>query len=312
MERSELEKSAKELDVSFDEKTSEEDLIKLVDDKKQQGEKESDVDYWKSEAKKIIEQRDNAKKDKNTLKRKVDELEGKLKSSIDFSAHDTLKSELDGLKTYKTTVEKEKEEAELAKLDEVERLKIRAVKEKEEFEKRLVDERTKATSNIQKQLDELKEEFSDSLKQVESLRGSKLESEIIKSAKNAIEPSHVFKLLKSDFEYDPSLGKFIHSVRDSKNKITDEIGVDEYVKNFLGKKENDYLVRSDANRSSLHTRSTTADQTIHTKIGDYDPKDPNLIADAQRKHLKIEDYMKILKLKDEKMKKIEEKRKQSK
>jgi hypothetical protein len=148
---------------------------------------------------------------------------------------------------------------------------------------------------------------------VETLRKIGLENEVIKAANKhkAIKPEHIYNMLKSEFEFDPDIGRFSHFKRDEKGKLVDEKSVEEYVKDFLSMEENDYLVSADANTNSMHTKETHTHIKTKADAGDYNPNDPDLKAKAEAANMKIEDYIDVLKIKDEKMKKVKEAKEKS-
>lgn len=311
MNREELEAKAKELGISFNDETSDDDLEGLIkaEEEKIDNKKKKDPDYLAEELSRVINQRDNLKDDKRTLKNQIDKLKENQKNSVSNDEFNELKKELKELKKFKNDVDAEKQRLEEEKMDEVDKLTMRLEKsEKEKKDLRSTIE-NEFSSKFQKQLDDIKTTLDTKDAQLEALRTTGLESEIIKAASKykAIEPAHIHRMLKNEFEFDSDVNKFTHFVRDKKGKIIDEKSVEDYVKEFLGAEENDYLVSSEANRDSMHTKEPHTRKT-QTDIEGYNPNDPEIQEQAEKESMSVEDYIKIKKLRDAKMAKVDEER----
>ena len=317
--REELEAKAKELNVDFNSDTPDEEIksmISIIEDKNKNN---KDPEYLEAEMKKAIDARDKAKKEKRFFKSKMDELE-KQKEELEKQVKDTpdknkleeLNVELKDLKEFKESVEKEKRKKEEEQLDEVGKLQAR-IKRKEEEHKELIDKaKQDTTSTFETKLNEALGTIKTQSKAIESLRGSRLEADIMKAANKcgAIEPSHVFKMLKNDFSYDDEENKFFFYTRDKKGDIKDEIEIKDYIKDFLDKEENDYLVKADFKGSSFNTlKNQDRSKNKKTDFGDYNPKDPKLLLEAEKEGISIEGLIRSKMKRDAKMKKVRENKK---
>lgn len=303
MNLAELRKLAKSLGLSFTDETSEDVLKSMIGVKETENKQNNDVDFWRSEAKKAFDQRDRVKDDIKTLKNKLTSLESVNKGMVSSDALKDLQGELNSLKTFKKDIEDVAEEKRIANMDEVEKAKVRAEKAEGLLVSEVEKAKVSAKDSLQKQIDEMKATIEQDSKQIISLRANRLETDITKAAvkKGAISPSGVYRMLKDEFEYESDLGKFVHYDRDNKNKIVGEKDVNEFVDDFLVDENNDYLVRSDANRTSLDTtRQTTKSDSPND--GNYNPKDPVIVNKAEDAGLSPENYIRVQKLKDEKMK----------
>jgi DNA repair exonuclease SbcCD ATPase subunit len=295
----ELKAKAEELKIDFDDETSEEDLQEKVDDKEKEikkaedekKKKEDDVDYWKSEAKKVIEQRDTAKTDARTLKSKIKKLEDQIGGLPDADTIKKLEKELKDLGEFKKTIDAEKEEEENKNKTEIEKLQVRSKKEIEEVEAK----HTVTLKEINEKMTKLEESLNTSQEETKRFRSSKLESEIVNVAAKlkAYTPSQIYTLMKDKFVFDKDLDRFILPMKDEKGKLVDEKSVVDAVTDFLGKEENDNLVESAVNTGGLHTRESREVKGSGKKRGIYDPKDPELIKEADLKGLEVEDLIDI-------------------
>jgi len=309
----ELKKKATELKVEFKDDVTEDDLNVLVTKKEE--ELSSDLDYLRErvkfldeESKKAFSKRDSATADKRALSTKIKELEDKLKDSINKEELTKLQKEFEDLKKYKEDIEKQREAEELAKTNEVERAKIQFNKEMDKMRKEFDDMKTSFDSEREKSKNITVEQS----KLIESLRGNKLESEILRFAAkyNAYNPDQIVALTKVFFTYDEQLNKYSHLVRDDKGKITDELSVEDYIKTYLGKDENENLVKSGAADTGFDTKTQSrADtKTTTTQKGKYNPKDPAIIKEATDKNLPPEDWAIIKEKMEIKQSKMKEKK----
>ena len=253
--REELEKAKAEDELAA---KKEDDLKKAAEDEtKTKAEEKVD----REELEKVIDQR-------QTLKRKVKNLEDQLKDK------DNDKSELEKLKAEREELSKMKEEydlivtareeAELSKATETEKELIKARKAREAFEKE-VNARFAEFERTSKE----KEEEVDSLKnQLDGLRDVKLEREIIDAAlaAEAYNPEQIVNMLKSSFKYDKDMEGFFHNVYGKKGALEDQIDVEAFVKDFLAKPINDNLVKSQV-RSGTGTHTSKEGVKVSAKSG---------------------------------------------
>jgi len=298
MSLEELKKKATELDITFDDETTEDDLNVLISEKEE--ELSSDLDYlkkekikWEEEAKKAFKKRDLAASEKRKLSEKLKELEDLTKDSVGKDELEALRTEFEELKKYKEEVEKKQEEEELKKVDDVERGKIQFAKQMDALKKQMDDMKT----SYAKDLEEAQKKEKEQLKAIESLRGNRLESDILRAAakSNAYNPDQIVALTKGFFTYDEQLDKYSNLVRDVGGKIVDELSVDEYIKTFLGREENENLVKSGASSSSFDTKAQQRADTISASAGKgkYKANDPQIIKEAEDKHLPPADWAEI-------------------
>jgi len=308
----EIKAKAEELKIDFDDEISEEDLQGKVDEKEgevkkaeeERKKREDDVDYWKSEAKKVIEQRDSAKSDARTLKVKIKKLEGQIGDLPNADTIKQLEKELKDLGEFKKTIDAEKEEEDNKNKTEIEKLQLRSQKAIEEVESK----HEVTLKEINEKMDKLSEELNTSKAETKKFRSSKLESEIVNVAAklDAFSPSQVYTLMKDKFTYDKDLEKFILPVKE-KGKLVDEKSVEDAVTDFLGKDENENLVKSKVNTDGLHTKESREIKGSGKKRGIYDPKDPKLIAEADHKGLSVDDLIDINIKRDKKLGRNQEK-----
>ena len=298
MDRKEMEARAKALGITFDEDTEDADLSKSITDKEEADKKAKDPSYLETELKKVIEQRDRAKTERNTLKGKMTDMEDQLADMVSGEKFKELEDKIKGLTTFKTDAEKKLEADELAKKSKVEVAEIRAKKAEEALEKSISELR----DEFKLKLKEKDDTIAKNEENVMSLRNDGLKAEIVSAAaeSNAIGPALIYKMLKDEFSYDTDLDKYVYHEKDKKGKIVDEKEVSEYVSSFLEKEENDYLVKGDSERKSMHTKK--AKKPSYTpKSGEYDPNDPDLVVKADLERMPVEDYIETLIMRDEKM-----------
>lgn len=283
-----LRAKAKKLGIDFDENTTEEELTKAIEEAEASNNNDDDPEFLKSELEKAIKRRDRATAERRKLAEQVEDMQSQLKNLVDPSQFKDLKKELDDLKKYKKEMDKKVEEEELAKKDEVGKLQFQLEKMQKEFDEMINNTKSQYEEQIQKE----KEERESVLTQVQSLRKSKLEADIINAAakSNAYNPSQIARLLKNDFEYDDKLGFQVISRKDG--KIKDMKNVDDYVAEFLSSEENENLVKSNVNNSSFnsHKKSDTTNGN-RNNFGKYDPKDPEIIRKAEYERMEPEDFI---------------------
>lgn len=315
MERTELETQAKELEVEFTEETSDDDLQKAIKEKsdkkeeKKPDKKEKDPEYLENELKKAIDKRDEVKKERRALQDKLKNLEEQIKDSVNPEEIKSLKDELKELREFKSTWEKQKEEEELKQKSDLEKAEIRYKKELEAKERQFGSQFEKLSEDIKK----IQEEVNKKDTYINNLRVRTLKGEILEACRSgenkAINPAQIVKILKDDFEYTEDLDKFVHYVKDSKGKITDELDVKEYVHAFLGDTDNENLVESGVNTSSMHTKPTdTNKKTTPTPKFGLDDR-INAEKDAMNMGLDMDAYKEVQEMMKAKKAKIEENRK---
>jgi hypothetical protein len=288
-----LKAEAEKLKVKFDENTPEEDLKKAVDTRKK--ELESDINYWKeqatkweTEAKTAFLKRDQFKGDREKLSTTIKDLQEDMKGMVKSEELTTKTKELEQLQKFKDEFDKEKEAKELENKTEVERLQIEIRKKEESFQK-MIDDKMK---DIEESRKKDKEAFDKLKEEAKSLRMNGLKAEIVTaSAKlNVFNPSQIYSLIRDKFVYDGNLNKYTHQIRNESGKLVDEMSVDEYVKEFLGREENENLVKSKINSDSLNTdKETKGDHKLTSN--DYNPKDPEIIRKAELESMTPERYI---------------------
>jgi DNA repair exonuclease SbcCD ATPase subunit len=318
MDRKALEAKAKKLDIDFNEDTSDDELQKLIEEAEEEFDSSnSDPEYLKEEMKRAIEARDKAKREKRKFKEDLDktkkemqELQDRMKGLPDGDTLTQLKKELKELKEYRQTVEEEKRQAEESNMDEIGKLKARLERKEKEAEELVNKTRSEVESTFKSQLEEALGKVNQYEKTVSSLRKSKLEGDVIKAAhaNKAIKPADIFRMVKDDFEFDAEEGKFYHYTRDKKGGIADEKDVDEYIKDFLSKEENDYLVEASVRGNSFHSNQSSDDSKNKKSFkgsGKYDPNDAEVVKGAKDLGLSVEDWIEIQEKKDAKFERIE-------
>ena len=270
------------------------------------------VRKFKEEAKKAFESRDEAKKKIRALNAEIEDVKEQMQDAPNKTEYNDLKKKLEELAVFKTEYDKKTEEDELKNKTEAEKLKIRFEKEFERLKKDMED----ATNQSKQAIATKEKELQDREKDIETLRRHRLKSEIMENASKlkAYNPAQVARLLIDEFTYDKGLDSFYFYKKDSKGKITSELDIEERVKEFLSDPENDNLVESKVKSGIAHrqsdttTKSIVADTTTAEGEIKYDPNDPKIIADADFKGLSVEDYIRILRLRDKKLSKIKVKK----
>ena len=324
----ELIDKAEEFDLDLEDYDNEEDLQEAIDDKQDELDEDSDdldsvkekLEFQKEEAKKAFKARDTAKKDTRKIKGKLSEQE---KTIADMQKKLDAAPDMEKFKEQQKKLDKLVEEADekaLSKMDDAQKAEVRFNKKMEEFDSKLAA----SEESFGKQLKDTKQELANSKQEITDLRKIRLGAEIVTEAAKggAYNPDQIKKILESDFNYDKDLETFTSVERNEKGKIVDELTVKERVKKFLDDPDNDNLVKSKAKGgtgskntgtgSSKAAGETNEDDLEHrlggknrkTSKGEYDPKDKDLIMDADDKGLSVEDHIATLKLRDAKMNKI--------
>jgi DNA repair exonuclease SbcCD ATPase subunit len=302
MEREELESRAKELEIEYDENTSEEDLKKAVSEKENK-DPEDDPEYFKSELKKVIAQRDREKSEKRKLQNKLSELEKKMNDFPDSEDYEKTKQAYNDLLEFKREIEQQREEEELKNKTELERAEVLHKKQLKEMEEKFNQQLEK----FQKSIEEKDSILQEKDKKLHSNRKISLEKDILEFAAKyeAYNPQQIVRLLSPDFTYDDQLEKWVMLKKDNKGKIVDELEIHDHVKNFLTDEINSNLVRSNVNNDGSGHRPNPSSKKLSTTSTKYDPNDSDLKREAEMRGLSVEDYIGILEIKDAKLKKIE-------
>lgn len=297
----ELKAKAEELGISYDEGTKEEDLQKAIDEKKSTS-SEDDPEYYKSELKKVIAQRDREKSEKRKLQSKLSELETKMNDFPDADDYEKTKQAYNELLEFKKEVEKQKEEEELKNKTEFERAEIQYQKQMKEMEEKFQGE----ISKFQTALEEKETALREKEQRLQANRKISLEKDLLGfSAKyKACNPQQIVRLLSPDFTYDDQLEKWVVLKKDAKGKIIDELDANDYVKEFLSAEENSNLVQSDINSSGTNHQSNPSIKETKVRSNKYDTKSEDLKKEAELRGLTVEDYIQILELRDAKMERV--------
>ncbi len=313
-----LVEKAKSFGINHEDFKDEDSLKKAIEDKDKKADdidNLSDVEAlrkeakkYRDEAKKAFESRDQAKKERKALQAEKDAIEARLKENPPKEEFDRLKKELDDVKKSKEEYDKKIEEEENKNKSEADKIKLRFEKEFEKLKKDMED----TIGQTKKAVAEKEAELKRKDVEVENLRKHRLRSEIIEHASKmkAFNPTQIARLLMSEFEYDKDVDRFFFYKKDTKGKILNELEVEERIKEFLSDPENENLVEV-AVKSGTGHRDTDdkRDKGDKTTLSDdekkkYDPNDPNIKTAAARKGLSVEDHIKILIARDEKMAKI--------
>jgi hypothetical protein len=301
MKREELVKKAGELKLEIKDEMKDEEIEKLIEEKEDEG---KDKNYYKLEAQKAFKDRDEAKKERNSLRDKIKEFEDKLKTAPNPEEVATIKKELEELRTLKKELEDKKLEDEMKNKTELERAEINFKRQFDSFKVQMEGELDKT----KKSAEEIKKILEQKDTVISNLRKSRLRSEIMEAASknDAFNPSQIVDMLQYKFEYDEGLDKFLSKSYDSKGKLSEEKKVDDIVKEFLENPINDNLVRSKLKLDGMGNKGRESGTTLTPPIrkstpGTYDPKDPSIIMDAQMARLPVEDWIEVLKKRDAKM-----------
>jgi len=302
----ELLAKAKEAGVEVTDSTTEEDINKALEAKtSKKKETEDDPEYLKAELKKVIDQRDTAKAERRTLKSKLEEFESKFKGIPKKEDLETMSTELEELRKYREQVKKKEEEEDLKKKSDIERAEINFKKQQETMQKQF-EEQLKEVKALVEEKDKVLQEND---KRIGELRKLRLEGDILKaSAKyNAYSPSQVVKLLVDDFKYDVDLDKYSY-LKYEKDKLKDELTVEERVKEFLSDEDNENLIKSPINTDGTGTKSTeTPGKSTPTGKGKYNVNDSYVKDQADRKGMTPQELIDIWLLRDAKLEKMQKK-----
>jgi hypothetical protein len=229
-----------------------------------------------------------------------------MENMIPSTEKEELDEEHNKLKKFKSDIDKAEEEKELAQKTEVERLELKMKKQEQSFQEQL-DTKMK---DIMGEQETTKKELAETREEAKKLRFHGLEAEIIREASKleAWNPQQIFLLTRDKFTYDKDLGKFSFQERDERDKLVDELSVSEYLKDFLNKEENENLIKSKVNTSSFKSEE---DKTKHTKttadLGKFNPKDPDIIKNAELNSMTPERYIKVVMIPKAKLREDKEK-----
>jgi len=253
IENKELLDKAKELEITVDDDTKEDDLKIAISDKEKEikdaKDRENDPEYLKTqtekmkeEAKKAFEARDNAKKEKRLLQKKIDDLEDTLAGKPDTEELKDLQKKLKDLEDFKKKKEEEEEEKALENKSELEKAQARHQKDLNNFQLQLdalktqmEDEKNQHTATLVEKEKELDQQRKRDL-------GVQIR-EVAEKAK-AYNPRQIEKLLKDEFEFDKNLGTWERFSKDSRGKEVTQT-IEERVEEFLSDPDNDNLVESE-------------------------------------------------------------------
>jgi len=287
---------AKKLEITVDDDIKQEDLQKLIDDKKEENQNDvtflkKELDSWKADAKKAAKKRDTFKEDRERLSKQIADLKESTKNMVSAEDLAEAKKEMKALKDFKKEVDKKTEDKKLADATDAERLQLQLDKKDEEFQK-MLDEKLnpilETNKTLQKQLDETKAI-------TEKLRFNGLKAEIVTEAArhDVFSTDQVFSIVKDKFKFHKDLGRYTHQKRDNDGKLIDEQTVNEFIKDFLTSEENENLIKSKINKDALHSDKTNKNKN-KSLGGKYNPKDPDIIKEAENVNMSPERYIKVV------------------
>ena len=286
-----LKAKADELEIEVNDDMSDDEVTDLIKTKEVELEKlkNKNKTYTKEELDKATAARDKAKTEMRKYKARVDTLEDKIENAVDPATVKDLKDQLKVLQDFKKDIDDKTEEEELKKLDEKDRAELRFNKQIKDMQDQI--DAIKDTGKQEKEKYDEKEKSNKS--HIEKLRLKTLRADIIEEASpyDPIKPSQVYRLIKDDFEYDSDMDEFVHTVRDKKGKIIDEVSVAEYVKEYLEDEANENLIKSKVNKSSFNANKQNKSQN-KGELGGYDPKDPKIVKFAMDSMQTPEQYIK--------------------
>jgi DNA repair exonuclease SbcCD ATPase subunit len=301
----ELKAKAQELGVEFDDDTTYDDLQKAIEEKEKETKKdpEDDPEYYKSELKKVIAQRDREKSEKRKLQNKLSELDTKMKEFPDAEDYEKTKQAYNELLEFKKEIEQQKEEEELKNKTELERAEVLHKKQLKEIEEKFNQQLEK----FQKQIEEKDSVLQEKDKKLQSNRKLSLEKDILEFAAKyeAYNPQQIVRLLSPDFTYDDQLEKWVMLRKDNKGKIIDELETHDYVKEFLTNEDNSNLVRAKINSDGSSHQQNISPKKPASTSKKYDPNDDTIKSDAEMRGLSVEDYIDVLEKRDAKLEKVE-------
>jgi len=301
-----IRKEAEDLKLDINDDMSDDEIAKLVEDKKKETVKNKKT-YDEDEFKKVVSARDKAKEEMKKYKEKVSALEKKVEDAIDPDVVDALKKDLKILQDFKKEMDDKVEEEKLKNLDDNQRRELRFKKELEAMK-----EQIDSIKNVAKEAeDKVKETEESAKKRIEKLRLKTLRADIVEEASkySVFNAAQVYKLVKDDFEYDKDMDEFYHLIRDKDGTILKELNVSEYVKNYLEDEDNENLIRSKANTNTMHTKNQANNKSNNDKLGGYKADDPDVKRLADEANMDPEKYiLRVLIPRDKRKKQMKEKK----
>jgi len=301
----ELKAKADELEIPYEEDTDSDTLSGLIKDK-EDANKKKDPTYLESEAKKAFEERDKAKKARRVAESEIKKLKEQMVNTVDKEQYEDLRTQLQELRQKELEREEEEERKKMESASEIERKLLKKDKDIAQMKKEF-EERIKTIENTAKEREKEAKSLSEANR---ALRTKTLENEILIAAErsNALRPSQVVRLVKGDFEWDDTYNKYVVFMKDDKGKIVDYKDIDEYIADFLKREDNDNLVKSDVATTSFNQKRGDDDTNVTKKkdykpTGNYDPKDPAIIKEADRAGYgkDVERWIRIKEIRDKRL-----------
>lgn len=294
-----LKKQAEELGIEVNDDVTEEELTSLInsktsDDKEYTVEELiAKVKYLEEDQKKAHKSRDTAKAERRKAEQQIEELKKQsLNEKHDKKELDALAQKLKEYQEAEAERQEKEDEARLKKMDEADRIKATYEKQLKTFQDEMNSKIEQAYGLAKDKENEIKEKE----KVITNLTRKTLESDISSNAAilNAVNPKQIVKLLKDDFEWSETLGVFEYVVRDNNGRVKSTMSISEAVKDFLEDDSNSHLVKATVKPplEAKHTQTTSTKSPSTKNYGKYDPKDPDLIFEAEEKGLPIEIHIK--------------------
>lgn len=217
------------------------------------GKTEISMEEHRKEIAAIVEEREAMKKKFRDMRSKVEEFEEKFKGLPSSDTINKLIEEKKKLEEYKTEQEKEAEKKRLADASETEKLQFEIKKLQDAQAALLAAKEDEFGTKIKKTTEELDK----TSKTVTKLLDYKKEMEILRAAEKygAYKPSQIVGMIASDVVYDSDTDTFVKYLYNERGKKDKELTVDEFVKTFLEKPENDNLRKSNIQAGSGTTSS---------------------------------------------------------
>jgi hypothetical protein len=196
----------------------------------------------------VVEERESFKKKFRDMRTKVEEFEEKFKTLPSSSTIEKLIEEKKQLEEFRRKTEEEAEKKRLADASETEKLQFEIKKLQDAQKALLAAKEDEFGSEIKK----TKEELEKSSKTVSKLLDYKKEMEILRAAEKygAYKPSQIVGMVATEIVYDSDTDTFVKYLYNERGKKDKELTVDEFVKTFLEKPENDNLRKSNVQPGS--------------------------------------------------------------
>lgn len=212
-----------------------------VDGDDEGGDNDGDGENYSQEE--FISMRNELKKTKDDLA-KLRAKNKKPPKQDDDTSHDVSKLETEN-KTLRDQIkafEEEKEQQKLKGKDETAKELYKANKKIDELEAEI----SQLKSQLSEKDGKILEFSSQYQQQVVKFREGNLKLEIREAAKkyNAMNENQIVSLTKDDFIFDEDLDRWVVPILNKKGEMVDGRDVDDYIKEFMSKPENDNLVRS--------------------------------------------------------------------